>query len=74
MKERGVHLQYSFEADGQRGAAVQNPLFDLLSAVREHGSIQRAAEAIGASYRHVWGALKHWQEVLGEPLVHWSQG
>ncbi len=74
MKARGVHLQYSFQAEGQRGATLQNPLFDLLSAVREHGSIQRAAAGLGLSYRHVWGALKHWQDVLGEPLVSWTQG
>lgn len=74
MKTRGVHLQYSFQPEGQRGTAVQNPLFDLLQAVHEHGSIQRAATALGASYRHVWGALKHWQEVMGEPLVSWTQG
>lgn len=74
MKNRGVHLQYSFERDGQSGARIDNPLFELLSALREHGSIQHAARAVGASYRHVWGALKHWQEVLGEPLVAWSQG
>lgn len=74
MKSRGVRLQYSFEADDQRGGDIQNPLFDLLSALREHGSIQKAAKATGASYRHVWGALKHWQEVLGQPLVTWAQG
>ena len=74
MRDRGVHLQYSFQARGQRGAEVQNPLFDLLSAVAEHGSIQHAAKALGASYRHVWGACRHWEEVLGEPLVHWVQG
>jgi putative molybdopterin biosynthesis protein len=74
MQSRGVHLQYSFETHGQRGSDLQNPLFDLLSAVREHGSIQHAAKAMGLSYRHVWGALKHWQEVLGQPLVTWSQG
>ncbi|MBL8308107.1 MAG: helix-turn-helix transcriptional regulator [Rubrivivax sp.] len=74
MKSRGVHLQYSFQAEDQRGAAVQNPLFDLLSAVRDHGSIQRAATALGASYRHVWGSLKTWQDVMGEPLVSWTQG
>lgn len=71
---RGVHLQYTFQPEGQRGADVQNPLFDLLSAVRQHGSIQHAAVAMGASYRHVWGALKHWQEVMGQPLVTWTQG
>jgi putative molybdopterin biosynthesis protein len=74
VKDRGVHLQYSFQGGDQRGAEVQNPLFDLLSAVAEHGSIQQAAKAMGASYRHVWGACKHWEQVLGEPLVHWAQG
>ncbi|MEK8053124.1 substrate-binding domain-containing protein [Ideonella sp. DXS22W] len=74
MKTRGVHLQYSFEATDQRGAVLHNPLFDLLSAVREHGSIQHAAKALGASYRHVWGALKRWEETLGEPLLTWVQG
>lgn len=78
MKDRGVHLQYTFQSSrdglGQRGADVQNPLFDLLSAVAEHGSIQHAAKALGASYRHVWGSCKQWEEVLGEPLVRWVQG
>jgi putative molybdopterin biosynthesis protein len=74
MKSRGVHLQYSFEATGQRGAALHNPLFELLQAVHEHGSIQHAAKHLGASYRHIWGALKRWEEALGEPLVTWAQG
>ena len=74
MQARGVHLQYSFEAGGQRGATLQNPLFDLLSAVHEQGSIQHAAKAMGASYRHVWGQLKRWEAVMGEPLVTWAQG
>jgi putative molybdopterin biosynthesis protein len=74
MHARGVHLEYSFQPDDQRGADVHNPLFELLSAVREHGSIQHAAKALGASYRHVWGTLKHWETVLGEPLVTWAQG
>ncbi len=74
MKARGVHLQYSFETSDQRGAALHNPLFDLLTAVHESGSIQHAAKALGASYRHVWGQLKRWEDVLGEPLVTWAQG
>lgn len=74
MKARGVHLQYSFEAEGQRGALLHNPLFDLLSAIHEHGSINHAAKAMGASYRHIWGELKRWEAVMGEPLVTWVQG
>lgn len=71
---RGIHLAYAFESRGQAGAEIQNPLFDLLSALREHGSISHAARATGKSYRHFWGALKHWESVLDNPLVQWSQG
>lgn len=74
MKARGVHLEYGFRSDGQRGADIANPLFELLQALHEHGSIQHAARALGASYRHVWGQLKRWEEELGEPLVTWTQG
>jgi putative molybdopterin biosynthesis protein len=74
MRARGVHLQYSFEPADQRGATLDNPLFELLNAVREQGSIQHAAKALGASYRHVWGSLKRWEEVLGETLVVWVRG
>ena len=74
MKQRGVHLQYSFQSGGQRGAEVHNPLFELLQAVRQSGSIQHAARALGVSYRYTWGQLKHWEEVLGEPLLTWAQG
>ncbi|HEY6133524.1 MAG TPA: substrate-binding domain-containing protein [Rubrivivax sp.] len=78
MRARGVHLEYTFETSQQRddqlGAEVHNPLFVLLSGLHEHGSIQQAARARGSSYRHLWGALKHWEGVMGEPLVTWAQG
>lgn len=75
MRERlGIHLQYSFEPRGQRGAQIENPLFDLLSALDAHGSIRHAATALGQSYRHVWGELRRWEDVLGESLVVWSKG
>jgi putative molybdopterin biosynthesis protein len=74
MRKRGVHLQYSFEAHDQRGADLHNPLFELLQSVQQQGSIRRAAQSMGASYRHVWGQLKQWELVLGAPLVTWIKG
>ncbi|HSQ73281.1 MAG TPA: substrate-binding domain-containing protein, partial [Rubrivivax sp.] len=65
---------YTFEDHGQQGAEVENPLFDLLSALQQQGSISRAAAAQGQSYRHVWGALKQWETVLDAPLVVWAKG
>jgi putative molybdopterin biosynthesis protein len=75
MKQRDVHLQYRFGArEPQRGAEIDNPLFDLLAALAEAGSIQQAAAQLGQSYRHLWGSLKTWEETLGEPLVNWLRG
>ena len=74
MPHRGIHLRYTFEDRGQQGAEIENPLFDLLSAFQRHGSISRAAQAQGQSYRHMWGALKQWETVLGTALVLWAKG
>lgn len=74
MRPNGVHLHHSLESGHQHGGELGHPLFDLLSAVQASGSIQRAAASLGASYRHVWGALKRWESELGRPLVTWTQG
>lgn len=74
MRHRGIHLRYTFEALGQEGAEVENPLFDRLAALQAQGSINQAATALGLSYHHVWSALKHWETVLGTPLVLWAKG
>jgi putative molybdopterin biosynthesis protein len=70
----GLHLRYALEPGEQRGAALSNPLFDMLAAVLELGSIRHAALSLGCSYRYVWGSLRKWEEKLGEPLIIWSQG
>jgi putative molybdopterin biosynthesis protein len=69
-----VRLSYSFGVKEQGGAALDNPLFELLAAVAAAGSIRQAAQQLGASYRYVWGALRKWERVLGSPLMTWSQG
>jgi molybdenum-dependent DNA-binding transcriptional regulator ModE len=58
MKTRGVHLQHSVAPTAQAGAAIDNPLVDRLSAMRERGSVRAAAAARGASCRHTWSAIK----------------
>ena len=73
-------LQFHYElsaTNGQapaRNAVVRNPLIDLLRAVDQAGSISAAARQLGLSYRHVWGELKRWQEVLGHDLIVWEKG
>lgn len=74
MQSRGIRLEYGFSAQAQHGDEIVNPLFELLAALHEAGSIHGATQRLGQSYRHVWGNLKRWEEALGEPLVQWSQG
>jgi putative molybdopterin biosynthesis protein len=72
--EPGLHLRYAFEPGEQCGASLGNPLFELLAAVLEGGSIRHGARILGCSYRYLWGSLRKWEQTLGEPLILWSQG
>jgi putative molybdopterin biosynthesis protein len=69
-----VRLRYAYETQEQHGAVLDNPLFQLLGAVIEGGSIRHAAANLGLSYRYVWGSLRKWERVLDESLITWSQG
>jgi putative molybdopterin biosynthesis protein len=74
-----VNLHYTLgHRDGNtpvtEGALLHHPLMDLLQAVAQHGSISAAARQLHLSYRHVWGELKRWEEVLGHELIIWEKG
>lgn len=71
-----IHLRYDLAIglEQQVGADLSNALFDLLHSLETHGSIKAAAQSKGQSYRHVWGALKHWEELLGQELIVWQRG
>jgi molybdate transport repressor ModE-like protein len=47
---------------------------DLLQAVAQQGSISAAARQMNLSYRHVWGELKRWENVMGQELIIWEKG
>ncbi|MDY0275057.1 MAG: LysR family transcriptional regulator [Desulfomicrobium sp.] len=41
----------------------------LLDRIEEHGSLRKAAESLGMSYRAAWGKLRATEETLGLVLV-----
>ena len=53
---------------------LRHPLMALLQAVAQRGSISAAARDLGLSYRHVWGELKRWEDVMGQELIVWEKG
>ena len=68
-----LQFHYTLSNDSSP-AQVRNPLIDLLQAVAQAGSISAAARALKLSYRHVWGELKRWENVLGHELIVWEKG
>ena len=69
-----IELSYLLAPARGIDTLIRNPLMDMLHAVRTHGSISKAAKAMGFSYRHVWGALKDWEQTLGRALIIWDKG
>jgi len=68
-----LQFHYTLSRDSSP-ALIRNPLIDLLQAVAQSGSISGASRSLGLSYRHVWGELKRWQDVLGHELIVWEKG
>lgn len=60
---------------GTSEAELADPLlFRLLEAVQTSGSLAKAAQALGFSYRHIWGSLGKWEKAVGRPLVRLERG
>ena len=69
-----VELSYLLAPRRGKDALIRNTMMDMLHAVREQGSISKAAKALELSYRHVWGSLKDWEQTLGRSLIVWDKG
>lgn len=74
-----IALAYSLLPEGSSGDPpggrdLHHPLLVLLDAIQASGSISAAARELSYSYRYVWGELRRWEAVLGQPLVCWAKG
>ena len=60
---------------GTSEAELADPLlFRLLEAVEASGSLAKATQSLGFSYRHIWGSLGKWEKAVGRPLVRLERG
>jgi molybdate transport system regulatory protein len=63
-----VWLEYDGEPILGKGGA------EILEAIKEAGSISKAAKKAGMSYRYVWNYLDKMRKVLQEPIVETYKG
>jgi molybdate transport repressor ModE-like protein len=71
-----VHVDFSLSwlASSHFPAAHADTLLKLVAAVGKSGSLKRAAQSLGVSYRHAWGLLGQAQGAFGAPLVEFQRG
>ncbi|MEZ7197002.1 winged helix-turn-helix domain-containing protein [Pseudodesulfovibrio karagichevae] len=67
-----LRLRVWLEQEDQTYIGIGSTL--LLQQVEKLGSLRKAAEALGMSYRRAWGKLKNAEERIGKPLVEKTKG
>jgi molybdate transport repressor ModE-like protein len=69
-----VILNLRFSLGRGEPSEADDRFFVLLRAVDRYGSLRRASEEAGMSYRAAWGLLRTWTERLGRPPVEMRRG
>src|SRR6476620_10597741 len=68
-----VYVDFSL-ASSRLPAAHADTVLRLVDAVGKSGSLKRAAQSLGVSYRYAWGLLGQAQGAFGAPLVELQRG
>ena len=68
-----IHPEWSLK-DRKGGAISLQLLMQLLTSIREQGSISSAASSANLSYRHAWGILRGFELKFSAPLLQKSRG
>ncbi len=63
-----IDFRWQLEQNGHL-VTLDPLLFDLLSSLQSFGSLQQAALQCQVSYRHAWGLMEKWHQLLGASLL-----
>jgi molybdate transport repressor ModE-like protein len=69
-----VHITPVWTVSDRSGQALPPRLLDLLAQVQAHGSLSKACQQTGASYRHAWSLIRTSEAQMGHPLLAMSRG
>lgn len=74
MQVNKIDIKPAWLFSDAAGKRLGPELFEVLRAIRETGSVQRAAKATGFSYRHLWNLTAKWSRFFSGPLVQFRRG
>jgi molybdate transport system regulatory protein len=69
-----VEIKAKFWVENKSEVVLGSGKAALLHTIRQKGSIQKAAEEFGMSYRHAWGIIKKMEQRAGFRLVNAQAG
>jgi len=69
-----MEIKAKFWIENKGEVVLGGGRIDLLLAVDRLGSIQRAAEEFGMSYRHAWGSIKRIEQQAGFKILDTKLG
>jgi molybdate transport system regulatory protein len=69
-----VEIKVKFWVENKGEVVLGSGKAALLQAVGKNGSIQRAADQFGMSYRHAWGIIRKMEQRAGFKLINAQAG
>ncbi len=69
-----MEIRYKIWLERKREVIAGNGKINLLKTIDELGSIQKAAEKMGLSYRHAWGMIQKMERRAGFKIVKTTIG
>ncbi|MGB9698416.1 MAG: winged helix-turn-helix domain-containing protein [Thermodesulfobacteriota bacterium] len=69
-----MEIKYKIWLENKGEVIAGNGKISLLKMIDELGSIQKAAEKMGLSYRHAWGMIKKMERRAGFKLIRTAVG
>jgi len=65
----GPTMRMHLWVEGEEGVLFGLGRLQLLRQVEQCGSLKKAAESLGMSYRGAWGKIKTTEEAIGQKLI-----
>jgi molybdate transport system regulatory protein len=69
INNENVEIKLNIRVEKTTGVIFGQGRYQILDEIEKHGSLKKAAEEIGMSYRAAWGKIKNSEKISGQKLI-----